>query len=44
MKKFTAVLMSILLLTFGFSINSEEISATPTKEKDKPHIKKNEIS
>jgi len=40
MKKYTAVLMSMLLLTFGFTIISEEIFATSTKEKDNPHIKK----
>ena len=40
MKKYTAVLMSMLLLTFGFTIISEEISADPMKEKDNPHIKK----
>ncbi len=35
MKKYTAVLMSILLLTFGYSINSEEASAlTPMQEKE----------
>jgi len=36
MKKYTAVLMSILLLTFGFTINSEEIFASSSmKEKEK---------
>jgi len=35
MKKYTAVLTSILLLTFGYSINSEEASAlTPMQEKE----------
>ncbi len=35
MKKYTAVLMSILLLTFGYSINSQEIFAlTPMLEKE----------
>ena len=35
MKKYTAVLMSILLLTFGFSMNAEEASAlTPMQEKE----------
>jgi len=35
MKKYTAVLMSMLLLTFGFTINSEEIFASPpVKEKE----------
>ena len=44
MKKFTAVLMSMLLLTFGFTIISEEISADPMKEKDKPHVKKMKVT
>ncbi len=36
MKKYTAVLMSMLLLTFGFTIISEEIFASPPmKEKEK---------
>ena len=47
MKKHTAVLMSILLLTFGFTINSEEIFASPpVKEKEKTgwgQIKKMEM-
>jgi len=35
MKKYSAVLMSILLLTFGFSMNAKEVSAiTPMQEKE----------
>ena len=35
MKKYTAVLMSIILLTFGFSMNAEETFAvTPMQEKE----------
>ena len=36
MKKYSAIVMSILLLTFGYSINAEEAFATtPMQEKEK---------
>jgi len=35
MKQGTAILMSILLLTLGFTMNAEEISASSPKEKEK---------
>ncbi len=38
MKKCTAVLMSILLLTFGFSINSEGVFASTTPMQEKKDI------
>jgi len=34
MKKYTAVLLSILLLTFGFSANSEVFASAPMQEKE----------
>lgn len=43
MKEYTAVLMSIMLLTFGFSINSQEIFATNLMEEKENIIQDLEI-
>ena len=44
MIKITGIFLAILLLTFSFTMNSQEISADPMKEKDKPHVKKMKVT